>query len=330
MHHSASRPVSGRLVWIFGSREMFEYSQNQDRLRPAAARNIPYGNDGASTTDPQPMLPSPDAIVAHLSRHVIGHESAKRTLAVACYNHFLQCACSDRVCADNHVLIAGPSGCGKSAMIEALGGILHVPILQIDCAVLSPTGYKGRDLNQIIESLEERFVDGDRTRPGILVWEEIDKLRDDGFQAGSYRALVQCDALRLLEGAFCGSEGNLDASRILNIGCGAFIGLDDIRDSGRKSVIGFGNPAGGKLATRLAEPLPPVLPEHFVQFGLMPEFVGRFSRLATLEPLDAPAMRRVLVEAEGGVLDSLVEVRRKAAGFFTKKPAADCESLSIW
>lgn len=128
----------------------------------------------------QPALPSPEEMVAHLDRHVIGHGAAKKMLAVACYDHLMQCAATDlmggKVWPDNHSIITGPSGCGKSAMIGVLGRYLGLPVLEIDCSNLSAHGYKGRDLSQYFESFAEKISDEDSTRPAIVVWEEIDKL----------------------------------------------------------------------------------------------------------------------------------------------------------
>lgn len=245
--------------------------------------------------------------MAHLDGRIIGHGAAKKMLAVACYEHLMQCATADlmggKVWPDNHSIITGPSGCGKSAMIEALGALLGIPVLQIDCSNLTPHGYKGRDLSQYFESFAEKISDEDCTRPAIVVWEEIDKLscfRDP--VAGQYRAMVQADALRFLDGAVCGGDGYLDASRILSIGCGAFDGLDEFRDPERKPEIGFGKMARSRSGSGCIEPLPEIMPEHLVKYGLLPEFVGRFSRLAALAPLDAVAMRKVLVDAESSVL----------------------------
>ncbi len=292
---------------------MLEYSNNPNRPRPDAARDLISEKIDAHAAKTQSMLPSPAEIVAHLDRFVIGHDVAKKMLSVACYNHFLQVAAADlaggseRVHTDNHTIIAGPSGCGKSAMIEALG-FLGIPVLQIDCANLSPHGYKGRDLSQYYDFFAEKLSDEDSTRPAIVVWEEIDKLCGYGgsagvdHAAGQYRAMVQAEALRFLDGAICGSEGNLDASKILSIGCGAFSGLDEIRSPDCKSEIGFGKIDRSRSVAGRIESLPVLLPEHLVQYGLLPEFVGRFSRVAALAPLDAISMRKVLVDAESSVL----------------------------
>jgi ATP-dependent Clp protease ATP-binding subunit ClpX len=252
------------------------------------------------------MLPSPEQIVTHLDRHVIGHEAAKRMLATACYDHLMQCAATDlmggRVWLDNNCIIAGPSGCGKSALIQVLGDFLCVPVLQIDCTILTPNGYKGRNLSQIIDDLEKWLVQGGSTMPALVVWEEVDKLQSCGDDAGRYREMIQADTLRFLDGTMCGEEGTLDASRILSIGCGAFSGLDQIRSPDSIARIGF------PTATVVGEtedhnrPGDPLEPEHLVQFGLITEFVGRFSRFELLDAIDRSVMRRIITDSESSVL----------------------------
>ncbi len=262
-----------------------------------------------STTKPD-LLPSPQQIVEHLDRHIIGHRSAKEMLATACYNHLLSCAIADMtgddVWPDNHVILAGNSGSGKSAMLTVLGRHLGVPVIEIDCSNLSPAGYRGTNLANIYSDLEERLVESGVTRPALLIWEEIDKLRDAGDEAGRYRRMTQTDALRYLDGATCGSSGSLNPSRILSIGCGAFGGLDRIQNPELAPRIGF--ESAHKLAAPNGRNTQPSLdPEHLVKFGLITEFVGRFSRFAMLDPLDQSVMRRIITDSESSVFRRKVE-----------------------
>ena len=249
-----------------------------------------------------PLLPTPDELVAMLSRRVIGHEQAKRDLAVAAYNHLVTCAHSDlrggRVQPEPLMLI-GPTGSGKSHLFRNLGEHLGLPMFMIDCSNIAPYGYKGRDVVQHLDELSSKVVHDDYTNPSIVVLEEVDKLRDDGSQHGSYRRTIQQDFLTYLEGNHCGSGGKLDSSRILTIACGAFVGLDAIRFPHRKAMIGFNTLHHG---THPDPKPPPVRPEDLVAYGLIPEFVGRFPRLSSLDSLDATAMRRILTEAESNVL----------------------------
>lgn len=253
-----------------------------------------------------PKLPSPEEIVTHLNRHVIGHDAAKRTLATACYDHLMQCAATDlmggKVGADNNTIVAGPSGSGKSAMIEVLGDFLGVPVVQVDCTNITPSGYKGKNLSQILDDLEERLVVADRTIPTLVVWEEIDKLAACGGEAGRYREMAQSDALRFLDGARCGASGRLDGSRILNIGCGAFVGLERIRNPEQSARIGFHLPGETEVNPERRDAAAVLQPEHLVKFGLMTEFVGRFSRFTVLDVIDRDVMRRIITDSESSVL----------------------------
>jgi ATP-dependent Clp protease ATP-binding subunit ClpX len=252
-----------------------------------------------------PLLPTPNELVALLSRRVVGHDQAKRDIAVAAYNFLMGCARADMYGEDlqpENLLAVGPTGCGKSLIFKTLGDALRVPVHYISCPNIAPCGYKGQDLSQHLDTISRSVVFEDITHPTIVVWDEADKLADDGSLQGSYRRTVQQDFLTYLGGAMCGSDLDLDSSRVLNIFAGAFVGLDDIRDADRKPVIGFRSPIADGL-----KKLPPLCPEDLIAFGMIPEFIGRFSRLTSLDPLDSRTMRRILTEAEGNVL-----ARRKA------------------
>ena len=250
------------------------------------------------------LLPTPNELIDLLSRRVIGQNQAKRSLAVAAYQHLINCAVSDlyggRVEAENHVMIVGPTGSGKSLLLRTLRDVLKVPIFYIPCTTITPDGYKGKNFSQHLDWIANSITDDGFTRPSIVVWDEADKLTmhgDSDSTAAVYRRMTQMDFLTYLDGTQCGSERQMDSSRLLNICCGAFAGLDAIRNPNSKPVIGFQN---GEAGEGMA--LPPVMPEHLITYGLIPEFVGRFSRITTLDPLDRCAMRRILTEAEGNVL----------------------------
>jgi len=269
-------------------------------------------NDGIiERGDTNNLLPTPNEIVSLLSRRVIGHEQAKRTLAVAVYQHLMQCAHADaqghkHIESENHVMLVGPTGSGKSLLLRTLGDVLKIPIYYASCTQLVPSGYKGQDLYGLLDTMAGRIVDDEFTHPALAVWDEVDKLSIyDGparqeSAAGVYRRMTQTDFLTFLDGANCGGNGKnrrMDNSRILNVACGAFVGLDEIRKPKPAPEMGFHSAVGREHGH-----LPPIRPEHLIQFGLIPEFVGRFTRLATLDPLDRSVMRRILTEAEGSVL----------------------------
>lgn len=264
-------------------------------------------SDDSESVNPR-MIPTPNELISLLSKRVIGQDQAKQSIAVAVYQHFINCARSDllggRVEPDNNVILLGPTGCGKSQLLRSLGEILEVPMFTIPCTNITPNGYKGRDLVQHLDSVAEIIVTDGFTQPSIVVWDECDKLSiyghgeaDFAASANVYRRMTQMDFLVYLDGAKCGSDGELDSSRILNIAIGAFNGMDLIRNPRAKPVVGF-HQAGVSTRTTLL----PVAPEHLITYGLIPEFVGRFSRLATLDPLDHGTMRRIITEAEGNVM----------------------------
>ncbi|MCP5542946.1 MAG: AAA family ATPase [Akkermansiaceae bacterium] len=281
----------------------YQNDENQRSPGEAFARML-YPKFQASGGKPQMVLPTPIEISAALDRHIVGHAFAKKMLSVACFKHLLGCAAADmrggKMPPGNHCILSGQTGCGKSAMIGVLGDFLGVPIFEINCATLSPSGYKGTTLNQHVEEFAGRLAFGNKTSPAIVVWEEVDKLADDRSEAGRYRKMAQADALRFLDGALCGEDMTLDASRILNIGLGAFVGLDRIRNPRRTPTIGFNQTAGSQFdGCGTGSEL---LPDHLIEFGLMPELVGRFSRFAALDPMDAGTMRRIIRESESSAL----------------------------
>jgi len=259
-------------------------------------------------SSPSVLLPTPNELVALLSKRVIGHEHAKRTIANSVYQHLMQCARSDihggRVETEQHVMLVGPSGSGKSLLLRTLGEILRIPLYHIPCTNITPNGYKGKDFTQHLVSISERIVENQFTHPAILVWDEVDKLAL--YQHGSsaaetaavYRRMIQMDFLTYLDGTKCGDDDTMDSSRILSIACGAFVGLDMLRRPKSVPVMGFHSDS----MSAAEQSMEPLNPEHLIHYGLIPEFVGRFSRLATLDPLDTRVMRKILTEADGNVL----------------------------
>lgn len=249
---------------------------------------------------PDLFLPSPGEIVAHLDQYIIGQAEAKQILASACYCHAHNCATlaslDDPVWPDDNVLMAGPTGSGKSEMIRVICDFLRLPYYQVDCTSLSPTGYKGLNVENVIDNLESHFVsDGLSPVACIVVWDELDKLLDDGTDAAEYRRMLQTDLLRILEAAKKCDE--LNTSRILHLACGAFVGLDDIRHPKQSPTIGFGE--HGSLSDVTQKTVDKeVKAEHFVEYGLIPELVGRFGRFTSLRPLSLDDMVSIMTDSK--------------------------------
>lgn len=302
----ATSSISGKVPWVEKRSCM-----TIERKSESAGESAKPSSSSHQSTPNQTlrMLPTPNEMVEAMSRRVIGQEEAKRTLAVAVYHHLLACAKSDlhggRVEAENHVLLIGPTGSGKSLLLKTLGEILpFASTFYIPCTAITPDGYKGKNLAQHLESVSDKLEDKGHTTPGIVVWDEVDKLSLTSFgenesveHASLFRRMVQTEFLSYLDGSKWG-DCKMDASRILNIGIGAFVGLDKIRDTSAKPSLGFHSPHHQPTPS-----LDPIRPEHLIRYGLVPEFVGRFSRIACLERLDRNSMRRILLEAEDNVLD---------------------------
>ena len=145
-------------------------------------------------------------------------------------------------------------------------------------------------------------LEDNRTQPAIVVWDEVDKLRELPSTHPVASCGVQQDLLTYLDGTRCGKSGLLDSSRFLNVACGAFVGLDKLRN-GRDSAprIGFVHQSARLDADRKNH-MEPLSTQHLIDYGFIPEFVGRFSSITELAPLDSVTLRRILTEAEGNPL----------------------------
>ena len=249
------------------------------------------------------LLPTPAELIDLLGRRVIGQMAAKRTLAVAAYNHFLLCAQAELTnCTveSSSILLIGPTGCGKSHLLKTLRDSLGVPMIYISCTGLTQNGYKGTNINEVLERLENELLEDGRTQPAIIVWDEVDKLRElPGHHPIASRG-VQQDFLTYLDGILCGKTGRLDSSRFLNVLCGAFVGLDELRKP-RTSLSQLGFHAATEDSPRV-KVLEPLTSQHLFDYGLIPEFVGRFSSITELDPLDSGTLRRILTQAEDSVM----------------------------
>jgi ATP-dependent Clp protease ATP-binding subunit ClpX len=252
-----------------------------------------------------PLLPTPNEIIAMLDRRVVGQIEAKRTLAVAAYNHFLSCALgelSNWHVEPTSVLLVGPSGSGKSQLLKTLRECLKIPMVYVSCTNLTQNGYKGVNVNEILDRLENELVEDNRTQPAIVVWDEVCKTREIPF-SHPVTSGVQQDLLTYLDGTLCAKSGLLDSSRILNVACGAFVGLDKLRKKQNSAPrIGFVDSLHEAATSEPKETLEPLSTRHLIDYGFIPEFVGRFAAITELTPLDAITLRKILTEAEGNPL----------------------------
>jgi ATP-dependent Clp protease ATP-binding subunit ClpX len=243
------------------------------------------------------LLPTPSQLVALLDQKVIGQTTAKRTLAVAAYHHFLACAQSEltgRLVEPTALLLIGPTGCGKSHLLRTLR-CLGVPMIQVNCTSLTANGYKGTNVNEVLERLESELLEDGRTQPAIIHWEEFDKIRQLPAHHPFNSRGVQEDLLTFLEGTLCGRTGQLDSSRFMNVASGAFVELEKVR---KPQIIqsGIGFHATFDQADPATTP-GPLTTEHLTDYGLIPELIGRFGSITELDPPDATTLRHILTHA---------------------------------
>ncbi len=269
-------------------------------------------------------IPKPRVIYDILAEYVIGQDNAKKILSVAVYNHYkrvLSTTKTDGVeISKSNILLIGPTGCGKTLLAQTLARTLNVPFAIADATSLTEKGYIGDDMESVIlKLLQATNFDVGRAEMGIVYIDEIDKISKKSSSSSSGRDIsgegVQQGLLKLVEGTIANVPQNnsrkslnqesikVDTTKILFICGGAFDGLENIiKDRVATKHLGFGADIVDHTEIKVGELFSRVENHDLVRYGLIPEFVGRFPVVATLEDMTQDAFISILTEPKNAIV----------------------------
>lgn len=293
-------------------------------------------------------IPSPAEIKAYLDKYVIGQEDAKRVLSVAVYNHYKRLLCNDGKSADadilekSNIVLLGQTGCGKTYLVKTIAKMLDVPCYIQDCTKITESGYVGSDVEEcLVGLLRDCDYDVEMAQCGIVVLDECDKLSKQEAGPSITRDVggvgVQQSLLKIVEGDTVGVPPMggrkhpeqpliyVDTTNILFIASGAFVGLEAIIEKrlGYKGRIGYGDEdESGKLP---GSTLSYATPHDLREYGMIPEFVGRFPVITNVEALSEDDLVTILTKPR----NSLVKQYTKMLSFDGIKLKFEKEALRL-